>query len=138
MLEQVIAADGTSTYWLDGEAVTVEQAQAWMDADPATQAYITRHAAQAETFDLLNAATVAIREWSMDTQAWLYTQGASGTFDQAGFLALIQQAETAGLAFNALPSEDLTPALIQEQAGMSLRGQQAQILHGMALAAVMG
>lgn len=91
-----------------------------------------RATAQREAFDLLFAATTAIREWCMDTQAWLYTGGAFGAFDDAGFLQLVQQAETAGLAYNALPPEDLTPALIQEQAGMALRGQQAQILYGMA------
>ena len=109
---------------------TAEQAQAALDVW--RDGTVNRPAAKREAFDLLFAATTAIREWCMDTQAWLYTGGEFGKFDAAGFLALVQQAETAGLAYNALPPEDLTPALIQEQAGMALRGQQAQILYGMA------
>lgn len=135
MLWQIIEADGSSTYELNGETVTVEQALAWMENDPASQAHLNRQNAQADAQQLLNAATVAIREWAMDTQAWLYTKGASGTFDQAAFLALVQQAETAGLAFNALDPDDLTASLIQEQAGMALRGQQAQILYALSQAA---
>lgn len=105
-----------------------EPAQARAESD----LIVARATATQDTFDLLYAATTAIREWCMDTQAWLYTGGAFGAFDEAGFLALVQQAESAGLAYNALPADDLTPALIQEQAGMALRGQQAQILYGMA------
>jgi hypothetical protein len=126
----------------DGRVLTFTEAE-WAEAHPpkaevdAWNAAVAAPQAEAERVrGLLDAATVAIREWAMDTQAWLYTGGASGTFDAAGFLALVQQAETAGLAYNALPAEYLTPALIQEQAGMALRGQQAQILYGMARDAV--
>ena len=117
--------DGTS------ETLPIDPAEV-AETEAANAAVIGRVNAQQDTFDLLNAATEAIREWCMDTQAWLYTQGAFGAFDEAGFLALVQQAESAGLAYNALPADDLTPALIQEQAGMALRGQQAQILFGLA------
>lgn len=107
----------------------IEEERAIRDA---IAAHRVRASTTRDTFDLLYAATTAIREWCMDTQAWLYTRGAFGAFDEAGFLQLVQQAETAGLAYNALPPEDLTTALIQEQAGMALRGQQAQILYGLA------
>lgn len=118
--------------YLNGQPVTLAEAEAAIDADPEAQAYIARQTAQREAFDLLYSATNAIREWCMDTQAWLYTGGAFGAFDEAGFLTLVQQAEAAGLAYNALPADDLTKALIQEQQGMALRGQQAQILYAKA------
>ena len=124
------AIDGV-LYDSNGQELTLAEAEQLATADPGFLAYV----AGLEAFDALHAATIAIRDWSTETQTWLATQGAQGSFDQAAFLALIQQAEAAGLAYNALAADQLTPALIQEQQGMALRGQQAQILYALSQAA---